>query len=891
MTWAALRYSARSFARTPALTFVLLLTIALGVGANASVFGFIRGSVGRPLQLADGHAIVSVFARSSDGSLRPTSYKEYVSLKAQPDVFRSLGAARESQSSVGLGVGGRTSIMSIAAVTPELADLLDLPLNDGVVISHRVWRPEFGSWPMRGERLHINGADARIAGVAPEWLEGLFVGRAIDIWMPMREAAFHGFNRSSRTLWLLGRLSSGMSPHHAQAAANSSRNDADVIVVLPYTGMTPDVASGILLIGRLLPAAAGVVFLIACANVAGLLLSRASARSHETSIRIALGASRRDLGRQLLCDSVLVSVAGGAFASLLAFWTAPTIPAFLFDQDAERLALTPDLTAIMMASAVGAGITIACGLMPMLEIRHDDPARVLQRESAGPSPKLRRVRAGLVVMQMTCCCLLVISTVQLFEAFQSALRTSTGHRVGRPILATVQAHAGFDRSDLSLEYFHDAERAVQSLPGVSATAWTGTLPGSQPVWYDMRIELPRPLFQEVMLDVVTFTPPSRAPFVLPPIAGRMFGGGDTPESCRVVIVNQDAAEQLFGGDAVGRFLEESTGERAEIIGVVAARQAAGTRRRNRPTIYYYGGQTGTAPDRTGSAVFRVPRIPNSPSAILAANIVSASYFDAMGMSLTAGRVFSKDSGSAGCRVGIVNQHAAELYFGGDAVGGAVIDSGGRRTQIIGIVRSAVLRASQRSEPPAIYFPIGQDFRPRMTLILGARTAPEALLTSVRQQLKTVSGGDPGGIAVTTLDAHLSRTGLASERIAVLLVGACAATALALGILGLYGALGDAARHRGREIALRLALGARRWSIMRQLLVEGVRLASAGTVAGMIGSLVVARWLTVTTPSVGSLSAWVWLAVPGVLLAVVATASVLPVRRALTVNPVSLLRGN
>ena len=150
-------------------------------------------------------------------------------------------------------------------------------------------------------------------------------------------------------------------------------------------------------------------------------------------------------------------------------------------------------------------------------------------------------------------------------------------------------------------------------------------------------------------------------------------------------------------------------------------------------------------------------------------------------------------------------------------------------------------------------------------------------------------GDP--VVVTTLDAHLSRTALAPLRIATMLVGASAATALALGVLGLYGAMTDAARQRRREIAVRIALGAQGWRVIRQVLAEGVRLAGAGTVAGMLGSLLVARWLARITPSAGSPTVWVWLAAPLVLVGAVAIASVLPARRALTVDPLTIMRNN
>jgi ABC-type antimicrobial peptide transport system permease subunit len=182
----------------------------------------------------------------------------------------------------------------------------------------------------------------------------------------------------------------------------------------------------------------------------------------------------------------------------------------------------------------------------------------------------------------------------------------------------------------------------------------------------------------------------------------------------------------------------------------------------------------------------------------------------------------------------------------------------------------------------------QDYLPRMTLILGASAADASTLSALRRALDAVDGGGAPAV-VTTLEAQLGRTALASERIATILVGASTATALALGMLGIYGALADFTRHRRREIALRMALGAQRWRVMLQVVREGLRLAAIGALAGGLASLPVARWLARVTPSAGSLTVWVWLAVPLVLILAVTIASVLPVGRALAVNPLSVMK--
>jgi predicted permease len=884
--WSDLRYSVRSLARTPGLTLTLLLTIALGIGGNAAVAGFVRGLVARSLPVPGIDRVVSIFGRDAQDAFGPVSYQSYLSLEGRRDTFEWLGAARESR--VGVSFGDRSAVMSVAALTPALAALLQLPLDKGAVLSHRVWVNEFGSGvEARDKQLRIDGIESRIAGVASDWLEGLYVGGDVDVWIPFDERALPESERLSRTFWALGRLRDGQSARRAQASLNRNRTGTDMVAVLPYSGMTPDSAAGMSRVGTLLPAAAAAVFLIACANVATFLLSRASARSHETSVRIALGASRGQLAKQLLADGIVISGVGAALGVMLAMWTAQIIPALLFERDAARLAFVPDLFGMVAASAACAVMTVGCGLLPLLEMRHDEPARVLRRESRDSSRAMRRLRTGLVVAEMAFCCLLVVSTALLFASFRSALQTRAGQRLQRSILATVEWRLRFSRPDLGLNYFRRAEQAAQSLPGVSATAWTATPPGSRSAWQPVRVEAPELPLKDVAMDVVEFTPETLDLVTLPPVAGRMFGGADTPQGCKVVVVNEEAAKDLFDGDAVGRSIQDSAGRHAEIIGVVATRKAPTESRMSRPTVFYYGEQQSAPPDRA-AAHFRARERPKTARGVLETTVVSQSYFYSMSLSPIAGKLFPDDPPSQDCGVGVINQEAAERYFNGQAVGGAVIDGAGRRTRIVGVVQSSLLRTSQRRAEPAIYFPMAQAFQPRMTMMLDARESDDRMLRSVQHALDGVEGGRSGSV-VTTLEEHLSKTALAADRIATILVGAAAATAMTLGVLGLYGAMSDATRRRRREIAVRLALGAQSWRVARHVLTEGLRLAGAGTAAGILGSLFVARWLSQVTPSAASAPLWAWLAAPIVLMVSVGIASVVPARRAASVDPLTIMR--
>ena len=638
-------------------------------------------------------------------------------------------------------------------------------------------------------------------------------------------------------------------------------------------------------ISMLLTSAAWGVFVVACVNVATLLLSRSSARTRDSSVRMALGASRGQMVRQLLGEAVLLSLGGAAIGVLLASWTTRVVPALLFEQDAEQLVLIPDFFTTITAAFGCAAIMIVCSLVPLAEIRQDDSARVLRRESAGPSLPMRRVRAALVIVQMTCCCLLVVSAAILITGFRGALRTQAGQQLKSAILATVESQKRFQRPDLGFEYFHAIEEAAQAMPQTITTAWSGMPPGARPGSQSVRIVPAHASRRDATLDLAPFTRQSLDAVVLPPVGGRMFGAGDTAATCRVVVVN-DVAADVLGGKVVGETIQDFAGQRAEIIGVVAARPTEG-KTPVRPTIYYYPDQESISPDLLGPTRFRVPADVSHPSVVIETQVVSSTYVDVMGLTIAAGTTFPNAPGRS-CRIGLVNQEASERYFAGDAVGGAIIDGSGHRTDIIGVLQSSVLRASQRQIEPAIYLPMTQDFLPRMTLIIASRDAKAETVAALRRRLDAIPGGRSSAV-VTTLEEHLSRVALAPERIAMVLVGASAAMAVLLGGLGLYGAMVDAARQRRREFGVRIALGSQSWRLVGQVLREGARLAAAGTIAGLLLSRIVAQWLLQITPTVEPTPLWVWLAAPTTLLVAVLIASVLPARIALATDPLTVMR--
>jgi putative ABC transport system permease protein len=877
-----LRYSARSLTRTPVWTFTLVLTIALGIGSTASVQGFVRGLMTTDLPISAIQNVATVFEVDREGRSGPVSFATFTALQERRDIFQSLGAIRESQARV--AIGKRSLLMSVAAYTPEVGDVFPFPARRGVTLSHRVRFAQFAANvdPAR-TALRIDNVEMLVAGAMPYWLEGLYRGRAVDLWVPLADS---GPPDERSRFWLIGRLNPGVSAARAQAAIDGiSWPGNEAIAVIAYTGQTPEAAGGMRRVGALLQLAATAVFLIACANVAAFLLTRASARARETAVKVAIGARRRQLIRQLLIDSTLMAVLGGAAGFILATWMADVVPLMFFDQDADRLVFAPDGSGIALTAILCILITIACGLMPLFETRDDRPSAVLQREASGPSHVASRISRGLILVQMAGCTLLVISTGLLLQSFRASLETAAGRQLGNPVLATLETVPASNSATLieGRKYFDTAVMAARSVGPVTDVVWAARLPGARVVWQWARFDPPPSTHRDVTLALAPLTKTAMEHIALPPSSGRLFGTYDGG-TCGTIVVNETAAAALFDGHPVGRVIEAPGGMPVEVIGVVREADRHGI---IRPAAYHHPEATVPIGIPGEEAAFRAPPRADLESGLIDVNIVSSNYFDAMGMALVAGQLF--DAERRGCRIGVLNEEAAARFFGGQAIGGAVIDAYGVRTEIVGVVRSSLLRTEQRLAEPALFVPMSQDLLPRMTVLLAVADANASTLEAIRQRIAQVPGGRPDRLVVTTLNAHLSRTAYAPERIAAVLVAAFTVIALVLGGLGLYGVMADSARRRRREFAVRLALGAQGWRVVRQLVIEGMRLAGAGAIAGMIGSVVVARWLATITPGAGWPSPSIWIAAPLLLAAAVTVASAIPARRALSVDLLSLMR--
>jgi len=890
--------SIRGLVRAPASFLALVVTIAAGVGGNAVVFGFVHGTAARDMPLPS--STVSLFSKDAAGTLGPLDYRTVETIRAQTTVLDRIGIALQVQRAVTLD--GQTSLASVGSISAELADLLTLKIARGAAVSPAAWNASGPQLPGRPQIIRVNDRDVAIESVAPDWLPGLYAGRDIDVWLPLADADLQHTASSSSVagsapampmVWAIGRLRDRVSAQEAQSAINAVLPVSDQIAILPYTGVPPELAGGMLQTKRLLAWAILGVFIVACGNVTIFLLARVSARSRETALRVALGANRVQLSGQLLFESIIIAGLGAALGLILAFWARNLIPLLFFSDDASHLVFALEPQSMIVAAIACTAILGGCGLLPLWTIRADEPAAILRQDVEGLSPRARRVRQALVVGTMSCVCVLVVCTGLLIDGFKASLRTAAGRSLGEPVVAQLQADQGSHGERDAVEYFRRVQLSMAKLPNVSAAAWTNVLPGRPPVWQLQRFEVADPPTADVSLSVEAFTPTSLARVRPTPVSGRMFGGADAPGGCMAVMVNEAADTSVFNGHAVGRAMVDPTGARVEIVGTLAERTDRPDRAREstsaEPAVYYYADQIATPFGQTGPMKFRVPVLPPSEAdGFLSLAIVSSSYFDVMGMSVVAGKIFSDDVGASACRAGVINQEAADLYFGGHAVGGSLIDERGRRTTIVGVVRTPALRTSQRRPEPTLFVPLAQNFMSRLALVVATRQRAQAFVPALQLALAGIAGGHTT-TNVTTLDDYMSRTGLASQRLQVALMTVTAATAIVLGIIGMLGMLVESVRQRRWEVAVRVAFGAGSWQVTNQVLGEGLRLAGLACAIGFVVSIPMMIWVSRSIAGSAALNVW-GIALATVTLGLAATiASLLPIRMALRASPLSLLK--
>ncbi|MFN0119751.1 MAG: ABC transporter permease [Blastocatellia bacterium] len=831
--WKDFRYSLRMLRKTPGMTLIGLLTLALGIGANTAIFSLLdqvmlrRLPVERPGELMvlrspgpmRGHA-------SSDMDLASSfSFPMYKALRERNEVFTGLLARYAIPLSV--SAGGQTeraegelvsgNYFETLGVRPALGRMLTLDddrtpgAHPVAVISHGYWTRRFGAdRSVLNQQLLINGHSLTVVGVARAGFSGVQTGQTPDVFIPLLMKARMTPNWDGLDDWndfwlaLIGRLKPGLAAPQAEAGIlpvysallaeqlpkvkgwpkeTQDRFLAKKLELRPGAGgrqvVQTDSGEGLwILFGMVM-----LVLLIACANTANLLLVRGLARQREMAIRLAMGAGRGTLIRQLLIESLTLALAGATLGLLIAWWIGDALTQVILSGMGVRgLSGRPDLRVLLFTMAMSLLTGLLAGLAPAWRATRGDMTTALKDQGTNASGSLAqtRMRRTLVVAQVMMTTLLLI---------------------GAGLLT----------------------RTLWNLSSVNL--------GVRPE------------------NLMTFS-------VAPDL------NGYTP--ARVAAFNDRLTEALAA----------APGARA----VGAADNAAFTDSTNASNI----------------SVEKAPGDPEPEDAHVSGLSVGPGYFAAMGTALIAGRDFTRMDTATAAKVVIMNETAAKRFFPRrNPVGARMAWGTGNPkldTEIVGIVADAK-HANVRDEVrPFVYSPYAQEQAlGSMTFYVRTAVDPAAMMNTVRDEVRKLDANLPV-YDVKTVETVIAEN-LVGERLLAILSLCFGGLAALLAGVGLYGVLAYQVMQRRREIGIRMALGALPGNVRWLVMGQGLRMTLLGVALGIAGGMALARLLTSMLFGVKPYDPLCFVIAALTLVAVAALACFLPARRATRVDPMIALRAD
>jgi predicted permease len=623
-----IRFAVRGFAKAPGFTAVAMLTLGLGIGANTAVFSLIDGILFRPLPFGDPGQLVAVWETSArDGIWKSrTSSALFYDFREQSETMTDLtGWAWDTFVIEGSDAVESQMVNGILAYpnlfhTLRVRPLLGRPLNEAdaqpgevpsvVIVSHRLWRDRWGADPaLVGHAITVRGAPLTVVGVMPPDLAA--PDPQVDLWIPHVPTVL-GTYWERYNIWLevYGRLKPGVTVEQASADVArivASLTTGDLVQV--YDGKSAKVeplkqhvvgAVG----GRLWVAfaAVGLVLLIACVNIANMLLARAAAREREVGVRRALGASGSRIGRQLLTESVVLGLAGGVFGAALAYVTHRLVLASQPGILPRAHELSLNATALSFAVVVSLATGLLFGLVPALYSRNVDLQGSLNEGGARGSTAgggHNRFRAVLVAAQLALTVTLLCGAGLLVRSLLKLVNVDPGFDPRGSITALIDLDGQRYDSDEKIRlYFQQVRQRLGSIPGVASVGMSSALP-MDPM--GINYDLPYRLVGEEDLaanelpsaDFRVVSPGYFETIGVPLIVGRTFTDADLPDAPFVVVVNRSMAERVWPDrDPVGQRLETPSvdWEWFEVVGVVGDTRYYGLGAEPVPEIYVVDAQ-------------------------------------------------------------------------------------------------------------------------------------------------------------------------------------------------------------------------------------------------------------------------------------------------------------
>ncbi|MDT7603524.1 MAG: hypothetical protein QOF61_1521 [Acidobacteriota bacterium] len=597
--WQDVKYGVRVLLKTPLFSVVALVVIALGIGANTAIFSVVNAILLRPLPYDGADRIVSVWStRAKRGLMHSsTSFPNFADLRAAQQSFEAMAAYTDTNAALSGGdapeqiVGEMTTpdLFTVLAAKPRLGRLLTAEDERAggspvVVISHGMWQRRFASDPnILGRQISLNGRDKTIVGVMSVSFQFPFANQPPEYFVPLDPAGEMNVQRGAGYLQVLARLKPGVTLERAQAelsgimerlanqykAENAGRS---VTLISAQEDMVGTLRRTLLV----LLGSVGFVLLIACANVANLLLARAAGRGREIAVRVALGASRARIVRQLLTESLLLSVIGGALGLLLAQWGVELL-ASVVPASVPRFGEV-GLDKTVLAFTVGATLLtgLVFGLAPALQASKLELNEALKEggRSATEGRGHNRLRGALIVAEVALSLILLVGAGLLIKSFFKLRNTNPGFDPRQTLTASVSLPSlRYGDDDKLREFYKRVVERTSHIPGVEAAAAILPLPLSDNVIQTSFtvVGQPEPLPGEQPTSQARLVSPGyfRAMSV-PVLKGRDFSEHDDEKAPKVIIVNDTLARRFFPGeDAIGKRLKLGLNDiDGEIIGVV-----------------------------------------------------------------------------------------------------------------------------------------------------------------------------------------------------------------------------------------------------------------------------------------------------------------------------------
>jgi predicted permease len=623
--WQDVRYSLRMIAKAPGYAAIAILTLALGIGANTTIFSWINSALLNPVPgLASPREVVSLALSKPGDNPFPFTYPDVEAIRDGQQSFTGITACNFALMSLTgkgkpervWGMVASANYFDVLGVRPILGRGF-LPVEDEkpggapvAVISYRLWQTHFGANPeIVGQAIEINQHPYTIVGVTPAVFQGSQTGVRTEIWVPiMMEAQLNpqgSLLHDHHYFWLLvfGRLKPGVVPEQAQEEMTlrlrpevknypEEHKGHDSVTVYPLWRNPFGFNYFLSTMLPVLMSIAGLVLLLACANVANLMLVRSVGRRREIAIRMSMGASRWRLVRQLLVESLMLALAGGVIALLITSWTAGSLMKFIPTTDFPISLAIPVDRAVLLATMVISVLTgVIFGILPALRASGAAPVAVLKEDTGTASGGLRKARltSGLVVAQVSLSLLLLICAGLLIRSFMSAQQINPGFNPHNVLIASYDLFTAGYSDEKGAEFDRQLVAKLEALPGMQSVALSTRVPlgfggGSTSVKPEGYVS---PANESMETQVAIITPNYFQTLQIPMVKGRDFTLQDRKNSQRVVIVSEAFVNRYWPNqEALGKQLNSDlTHEWFTVVGV--ARDSKVNQWNEKPTPFLY----------------------------------------------------------------------------------------------------------------------------------------------------------------------------------------------------------------------------------------------------------------------------------------------------------------